>query len=125
MNRILASSVISVLALAGCATQSQPEQELTQNPMCMDKGLPGGWSTSSITPEVMRAMDTIQGQMHNESPLKQINQVRTQVVSGMNYAIEYTLENGEVWHAVVNRNLRGDYMIERISKPGPLCPSAQ
>ncbi|KFI11097.1 2-oxoglutarate dehydrogenase [Vibrio coralliilyticus] len=122
MNRIFASSVISVLALAGCATQSQPEPELAKNPMCMEKGLPGGWSTSSITPEVMRAMDTILGQMNTESPVKQINQVRTQVVSGMNYAIEFTLENGEVWHAVVNRNLRDDYMIERIAKPGPLCP---
>ncbi|AXN34414.1 cystatin family protein [Vibrio coralliilyticus] len=122
MNRIFASSVISVLVLAGCATQSQPEPELAKNPMCMEKGLPGGWSTSSITPEVMRAMDTILGQMNTESPVKQINQVRTQVVSGMNYAIEFTLENGEVWHAVVNRNLRDDYMIERIAKPGPLCP---
>lgn len=122
MNRIFASSVISVLALSGCATQSQPEPELAKKPMCMEKGLPGGWSTSSITPEVMRAMDTILGQMNTESPVKQINQVRTQVVSGMNYAIEFTLENGEVWHAVVNRNLRDDYMIERIAKPGPLCP---
>ncbi|NRF28844.1 cystatin domain-containing protein [Vibrio coralliilyticus] len=124
MNRIFASSVISVLVLAGCATQSQPEpeQELAQNPICMEKGLPDGWSTSSITPEVMRAMDTILGQMNTESPVKQVNQVRTQVVSGMNYAIEFTLENGEVWHAVVNRNLRDDYMIERIAKPGPLCP---
>ncbi|WP_333002330.1 cystatin domain-containing protein [Vibrio coralliilyticus] len=124
MNRIFASSVISVLVLAGCATQSQPEPEqaLAQNPICMEKGLPGGWSTSSITPEVIRAMDTILGQMNTESPVKQINQVRTQVVSGMNYAIEFTLENGEVWHAVVIRNLRDDYMIERIAKPGPLCP---
>ncbi|NOJ21875.1 cystatin family protein [Vibrio coralliilyticus] len=124
MNRTFATSVISVLVLAGCATQSQPEpeQELAQNPICIEKGLPGGWSTSSITPEVMRAMDTILGQMNNESPVKQINQVRTQVVSGMNYAIEFTLENGEVWHAVVNRSLRDDYMIERIAKPGPLCP---
>lgn len=94
MNRTFATSVISVLVLAGCATQSQPEpeQELAQNPICIEKGLPGGWSTSSITPEVMRAMDTILGQMNNESPVKQINQVRTQVVSGMNYAIEFTLE---------------------------------
>ncbi|NRB69486.1 MAG: 2-oxoglutarate dehydrogenase [Vibrio sp.] len=122
MNRIFASSVISVLVLVGCAKQSQPEQEQAKSPVCMEQGLPGGWSPSGITPEVMRAMDTILGQMNNESSVKQINQVRTQVVSGINYAIEFTLENGATWHAVVNRNLRGDYMIERIAKPGPLCP---
>ncbi|MDN3685683.1 cystatin domain-containing protein [Vibrio sinaloensis] len=83
----------------------------------------GGWSQSEITPEVEQAVVTVISQMNSSSKLKQINDVRTQVVNGVNYAIEFTLENGEVWNTVVFfRNLRNDYMIEQIAKQGPLCP---
>lgn len=61
-------------------------------------------------------------QVGAESRLKQINQVKTQVVNGVNYAIEFTLENGEIWNTLVFRNLRNDYMIEQVAKPGALCP---
>ncbi|EGA64224.1 hypothetical protein VIBR0546_02785 [Vibrio brasiliensis LMG 20546] len=84
--------------------------------------MPGGWSVSEITPDSQRAIDTVMSQMNTASPLKQVNEVRTQVVNGVNYAIEFTLENGEVWHAVVYRNLRNDYMIDQVAQQGELCP---
>ncbi|MGF1908769.1 pyruvate dehydrogenase [Vibrio kasasachensis] len=56
------------------------------------------------------------------TPLKSANQVRTQAVNGTNYAIEVQLENGEYWHGIVYRNIRGDYLIDSLPKQGQFCP---
>ncbi|WP_159650519.1 cystatin domain-containing protein [Vibrio atypicus] len=123
MKTILAASVLSVMVLTGCAKQTEPQKQISpSNPMCSTKTMPGGWSVSDVTPGVEKALDNVLAQMNTASKLKQINEVRTQIVNGTNYAIEFTLENGEVWHTVVYRNLRDDYMIEQVAQQGPLCP---
>ncbi|EGA68775.1 hypothetical protein VISI1226_10617 [Vibrio sinaloensis DSM 21326] len=123
MNKTILTSAFVLASLVGCSQHTEPAP-VTQNvkPMCISKSMPGGWSQSEITPEVEQAVVTVISQMNSSSKLKQINDVRTQVVNGVNYAIEFTLENGEVWNTVVFRNLRNDYMIEQIAKQGPLCP---
>lgn len=123
MKNFILIAALPVILLSGCAKQSEPlPQPLQVNPMCSTKMMPGGWSESEITPDVQRAINTVMSQMNTASQLKKINTVRTQVVSGINYAIEFTLENGEVWNTVVYKNLRNDYMIERVAKLAPLCP---
>ncbi|NVD07784.1 pyruvate dehydrogenase [Vibrio sp. JPW-9-11-11] len=84
--------------------------------------MPGGWQTSDITPDVQAAVNVLMTHMGSRSELQSVDQVLTQVVSGTNYAIEYSLKNGETWHAVVYRNLRNDYMVDQVAELGPLCP---
>lgn len=123
MNKVIFTSVLALTALFGCSQNSKNEQPTRPvTAMCQSKSMPGGWSVSQITPEAQQAIDTVMAQMNTASPLKEVNEVRTQVVNGVNYAIEFTLENGEVWHAVVYRNLRNDYMIDQVAEQGALCP---
>lgn len=123
MNKVICTSLIAVATLAGCSQNTNSEQSNRPvSAMCQSKPMPGGWSVSEITPDAQRAIDTVMSQMNTASPLKQVNEVRTQVVNGVNYAIEFTLENGEVWHTVVYRNLRNDYMIDQVAQQGELCP---
>lgn len=123
MNKVWLVSLTALATLAGCSQSTPPEQDPASiTPMCRTEALAGGWSVSELTPEAQRAVNTVLSQMNTASKLKQVNEVRTQVVNGINYAIEFTLENGEVWHTVVYRNLRNDYMIEEVAQLGPLCP---
>lgn len=123
MNKVWLVSLTAVAVLAGCSQATQPEKDpASVSSMCRTEALAGGWSVSELTPEAQQAVDIIMYQMNTASKLKQVNEVRTQVVNGINYAIEFTLENDEVWHAVVYRNLRGDYMIDSVAQRGKLCP---
>ncbi|MCY9804615.1 cystatin domain-containing protein [Vibrio scophthalmi] len=120
MKKLMAVAALATLSLAGCATHSEPKQ--ATSPICQNKMLAGGWQVAEMTPEVEKAVATLMDRMNTASPLKQVNEVRSQVVNGTNYAIEIELENGEVWHAIVYRNIRGDYMIDSVAKQGKLCP---
>ncbi|WP_038176760.1 MULTISPECIES: cystatin domain-containing protein [Vibrio] len=123
MKISILSSLLTTLALMGCSQTSQPTiQEPSPNPLCTTKSMPGGWSDADITPDVQAAVNALMSHMGSHSELQSVDKVRTQVVSGINYAIEYRLKNGEVWHAVVYRNLRNDYMVDQVATPGPLCP---
>ncbi|WP_367990703.1 cystatin domain-containing protein [Vibrio sp. NTOU-M3] len=126
MKKVLLVSVIGTLVLAGC-NQKAPEpaevQTTPNRPMCQIKeNMPGGWNISKVTPEVQSALDTVMSQMNTAAKVKEINEVRTQVVSGLNYAIEFTLDNDEVWNTVVYRDLQGNYKMIQVAKQGHLCP---
>lgn len=123
MKRLITVSIIAAVSLIGCAKNSTASTDTPskRSAYCQDRNLAGGWQASKMTPEVQKAVDTMLQQMNNSSPLKTIDEIRTQVVSGMNYAFEFTLENGEVWHGVVYRNIRGDYMVEQVAEQGKLC----
>ncbi|PMI45978.1 2-oxoglutarate dehydrogenase, partial [Vibrio splendidus] len=86
------------------------------------KNLTGGWSQSDITPQAKQALDVVLGQMNTSTKLKQILSVRTQVVAGLNYAIEFEMDNGEVWNTVVYRSLQGDIEMTQPAQQGRLCP---
>ena len=122
MKTKILSSILVIAPLAGCSQYTKPETTSNIAPLCSESAMPGGWRQSPITSEVEQAMLIVMPQVGAESRLKQINQVKTQVVNGVNYAIEFTLENGEIWNTLVFRNLRNDYMIEQVAKPGALCP---
>lgn len=119
MKKIIVVAALSTLAITGCAAQ-QPDKPVS--PMCQSKAMPGGWQVAEMTPEVDQAVKTLMDRMNTSSALKSVNEVRTQVVNGTNYAIEIELENGEIWHAIVYRNIRNDYMIDSVAKQGKLCP---
>ncbi len=126
MKKTLLASLVCVVALAGCnqkeeavaPTQSQPEA----NPICNAENLAGGWSQSEVTPEAQQALDFVLGQMNTAAKLKEILSVRTQVVNGMNYAIEFEMDNGEVWNTIVYRSLKGDMEMTQSAQQGHICP---
>ena len=96
-----------------------------QNPMqtsqadCDKSGkLLGGWTTAKVTPEVEAALDTVLTQMNTSAKLEKILGVKTQVVAGMNYAIDFQLDNGGIWHTRVFRDLSGNYTMTQPATQG-------
>ncbi|KIF45917.1 cystatin domain-containing protein [Vibrio owensii] len=124
MKKTLLASLVCVVALAGCnqkeetVAPSQPEA----NPICSAENLAGGWSKGEVTPEAQQALDFVLGQMNTAAKLKEILSVRTQVVNGLNYAIEFEMDNGEVWNTIVYRSLKGDMEMTQPAQQGRLCP---
>ena len=64
----------------------------------------------------------IRDRMNTAAKLKEILSVRTQVVNGMNYAIEFEMDNGEVWNTIVYRSLKGDMEMTQSAQQGRICP---
>lgn len=103
--------------------QMSPSLKKKMQAICGSKGgVPGGWQVAKVTPDAERSLSMILHQMNATDKLKQINDVRTQIVGGTHYAMEFELKDGEVWNAIVLHSARGDYMIERHAKKGELCP---
>lgn len=105
-------------------------QSATREDVGMDcipgEGLPGGWHRQGeVTDEARAALDSVLSQMNSAAKLKSIREVRTQVVAGINYAIEFEMDNGEVWNTVVYRDLKGQHSMKQVAKQGslkPFCP---
>lgn len=95
MKKTLLASLVCVVALAGCnqkeETEAPAQSQQEANPICNLEKLPGGWSQSDMTDEAQPLLDVVLAQMNTSAKLKQILSVRTQVVSGMNYAIEFEM----------------------------------
>lgn len=120
---------LSLMLLLGCTGQapSTADTGTAQEKSSMDcipgEGLPGGWQRQSeIGDEARAALETVLKQMNSAAKLKSIREVRTQVVAGINFAIEFELDNGEVWHTKVFRDLKGSYSMAEVATRGPLLP---
>lgn len=86
-----------------------------------DSRLAGGWSRQDEpSADARAALDWVLGQMNTAARLRRIREVRTQVVAGLNYAIEFELDNGEVWHTIVFRDLDGKYHLTQQAQLGVL-----
>lgn len=114
MHKILLA-ITAGLALAAC---SQTASTATQP--CQPSNLPGSYRLQEhISPEARLAMEPILKQLNSSSKLKQILEVRTQVVAGTNYAIKFELANGEIWHAIVWHDLQGNYTLTQPASQTP------
>ena len=71
----------------------------------------GGWSQAETDQNVKDAASFILNSLNTPSKLKQIINVKKQVVSGMNYDLTLELENGEKWKSIVYRDLSGKFSI--------------
>jgi len=76
------------------------------------KSVPGGWHKDKVTPDVKEALDFVLKQMNTSAKLDKIISVKKQVVAGMNYDIDFRLDNKEVWNVKVFRNLSGKYSMK-------------
>lgn len=82
--------------------------------------LAGGWTRQdTVSEDAQAALDWVLGQMNTAAGLRDIRGVWTQVVAGLNYAIEFELDNDEVWHTVVFRDLDGNLHLAQPAQLGP------
>jgi len=88
-------------------------------PMTSNKVV-GGWARQdTVSEDAQAALDWALGQMNTAAGLRAIRGVWTQVVAGLNYAIEFQLDNDEVWHTVVFRDLDGKLHLVQPAQLGP------
>ncbi|MBF4255779.1 2-oxoglutarate dehydrogenase [Vibrio anguillarum] len=126
--------LFGLLALAGCDQQTQTEStkaleptvmvtetDAVTSPICASELMPGGWQATKITDEAKEALKSALAQMENNAQLKDIIDVRSQVVNGVNYAIEFEMDDGSIWNAIIYRSLEGDYLLTQPAKQGKLC----
>jgi len=78
--------------------------------------LAGGWSKTEVTPEAKKALDFVLQQMNTSAKLDKIISVKTQIVKGRNFDIDFQLDNGEVWNTVVYMDLDGKFKIIKKAK---------
>ncbi|ANQ24141.1 pyruvate dehydrogenase [Vibrio natriegens] len=118
------SACALLVLLVGCQ-QNSPEEttEITTSAdVCSSQGnMPGGWKMFKSTPDVQKAMAFVLTEMDSASSFKQIINVHAQIVSGVNYAIEFEMGDGVVWNTIVYRNLDGDYSITQSPHEGKFC----
>ena len=116
--------VAAVMLLAGCDKPiEQPSVDnKTAEAICRSgDSMPGGWISSEETPEVRKAVQLVIKKMDKPAKLKKMLAVHSQIVNGVNYALEYQLENGTIWSAIVYRDLEGKYTITQRPIPGVFC----
>ncbi len=108
--------------LVGCQ-QYNPESAVTASAdLCNTEGsVPGGWKEFEATPDVQRAMAFVLTQMDTLSSFKQILNVHAQIVSGVNYAIEFQLDDDSVWNTIVYRDLDGNFTVTSRPQEGAFC----
>ncbi|UYI49755.1 cystatin domain-containing protein [Vibrio natriegens] len=118
------SACALLVLLVGCQ-QNSPEDttEITASAdVCNTQGnMPGGWKMFKSTPDVQKAMAFVLKEMDTTSTFKQILNVHAQIVSGVNYAIEFEMDDGVVWNTIIYRNLDGDYSITQSPHEGKFC----
>ncbi|MGI2026494.1 cystatin domain-containing protein [Endozoicomonas acroporae] len=117
-------ALYAAIMLMGCeAPYDKPVVDnKTAEAICQAKdNLPGGWTKSEVTPEVLKAVKLVVKGMEKSAKLKKMLAVHSQIVNGVNYALEFQLENGTIWSAIVYRDLEGKYNITQAPIPGLFC----
>jgi len=80
-----------------------------------ERQLAGGWSKTGVTPEAEKAVDFVLKQMNTSAKLDKIVSVKTQIVKGRNYDIDFQLNNGEVWNTIVYVDLNGSMKMTKTA----------
>ena len=107
-------------ATSSVGTRPTAEAKHTDGGSMNGNKLVGGWTRQNTVSEDARAaLDWVLGQMNTAAGLRGIRGVWTQVVAGLNYAIEFELDNDEVWHTVVFRDLDGKFHLTQPAQLGP------
>ncbi|WP_429039777.1 cystatin domain-containing protein [Aeromonas veronii] len=113
MKRVLLPILVAGLLSACSISSPTPECAL----------MAGGWQSQTLpNAEGEAALASVLARMNTAAKLQSIREVRSQVVSGVNYDIEFQLDNGEVWNTRVYRDLAGNYQMTRPAAQGELPP---
>lgn len=118
MHKNLFVIITGALALMACSSSPETKDTVetstasTQEAICEPvKAMPGSWQQAEITPEAKQAAVLATASIEGGHSLKEIQSVEQQVVAGMNYKVNFTIEDGEAYSATVFRNLKGEYKL--------------
>ncbi len=113
-------AILAVFVLVFCScnntTQKENPENSKVNKEITDRKLVGGWSEGEVTPEVEKAVDYVLQQLNTTAKLDTILLVKTQIVNGKNYDINFKLDNGEIWNTLVYADLKGNFEMNKIKK---------
>jgi hypothetical protein len=85
--------------------------ENTEKVMEQKRNLVGGWKSIEVTDTVKNLAEFVIAKNNVTSPIKELSNASTQVVSGKNYKFDMLLENGEEWTAQVYVNIKKENSI--------------
>lgn len=108
---------VSALVLMACSSEpKQNKQMLEVSKKCeATQSIPDGWQQAKITPELKQAAIAAASSMEGKHTVKEVQSATEQVVSGMNYKINFTTEESDTaFVTVVYRNLNGEYQVNSI-----------
>jgi hypothetical protein len=80
------------------------------------RNLVGGWKSIEITDTVKELASYVVTQENIESPIKELSNAASQVVSGQNFRFQMLLENGETWETQVYVNINKERSITSLKK---------
>jgi hypothetical protein len=80
------------------------------------RNLVGGWKSIEITDTVKELASYVLAEKNIESPIKELSNAASQVVSGKNYRFQMLLENGETWETQVYVNINKERSITSLKK---------
>ena len=75
------------------------------------RNLVGGWKSIEITDTIEELANYVITLKNIESPIKELSNAASQIVSGKNYRFRMLLENGETWETQVYVNIRKERSI--------------
>ncbi|WP_165398989.1 cystatin domain-containing protein [Shewanella maritima] len=116
--------IMMLLAIiTGCTTSSTSKDIVMKknNLICNNQNLAGGWSKTQMTPESNQALDFAIASMNTKQKLAYVTSVYSQTVNGVNYAIEFEMEDSKIYHAIVYRALSGDMTLTQPAQHGNIC----
>ncbi len=90
--------------------------------ICNNKNLAGGWSKKQISPQSQEALDFALSSMYSDAKLIKVLSVYSQVVNGTNYAIEFEMDNYQIYNTIVYQTFDGDLSLIQPVRRGQICP---
>lgn len=106
--------VVAIASASVMACSSEPSAVLKKDNCVVERAVPGGWQSGEVNEMVKGAVKAALQDIAGDHNVDDIISVHQQVVAGMNYDIDFRLDNGDVWNAKVFRSLDGTYNVKDV-----------
>lgn len=104
-----------MFAFIFCKKQNSTNNTNTENTMkTKQTNLVGGFKSIEVSDEIIALSKFVLSEKKISSPIKEITNCATQVVSGRNYRFDLLLENNERWSTQVYVDLKKNKTITRF-----------
>ncbi len=108
---------------AAAAEGSEAAATIAARPECAaTTGMAGGWNPLELSPELQDTLLDVVSQLDTTGTVASILSVRSQVVAGMNYLVDYQLEDGQTRSLGLFQDLSGNFNLTEPPSDGPACP---
>ncbi len=123
IKKINSLALLSTIVFVGCNNSySESSFVATTQSICNNKSLAGGWSKKQISPQSQEALDFALVSMDSDAKLVKVLSVYSQVVNGINYAIEFEIDNSEIYNTIVYQTFDGELSLVQPVRRGQICP---